>query len=343
MLCIAAVSIPPSHLAAQSDVVASAIEAEPHLADSDQVQVVTGSAKFATLWHPQGVAQYAGTIIDFDANLLVLRTPDNQEMQFQSDRVLHIAFQWRKDEARQASDLVADRQYQAAVTAIQSAYKSGIPQWQQRILIGQLVQALAALEKSRTAGVLFLNLADAHPPAMLYADMPLCWTAREPDAALLKTALDWLNSDSESAQLLGASWLLMGPHRSQAEEALRKLKSSENSTVSQLAAAQAWRSVPPPDTMKYLAEWFEFRDGLLEPLQLGPSEFLAERLMRIGQDELAIGQWVRIGTIHRDRYHRAAAALNSAAQQLQRNGMNQEAQKLHTWITELSPQQPTPQ
>jgi hypothetical protein len=179
-------------------------------------------------------------------------------------------------------------------------------------------------------------MASPRLPTILYAEMPLCWTTREVDAALEETAKKWLFSEDEHAQLLGASWLLLGDAGQAAKEILGSLRSSANQNISRLAIAQAWRLVPPPKTMSELQGWMDYRDALRPPLQIGPTEFIADRLMRIGQVDLAIGQWLRIASQHGDRYHRAVPALKTAAQLLQREGQIEEAEKLNEWIAELA-------
>jgi hypothetical protein len=84
-----------------------------------------------------------------------------------------------------------------------------------------------------------------------------------------------------------------------------------------------------------LNEWFTFRDQLLLPLQIGPTEFLADRLMRVGEPDLAIGQWMRIAATHPARYHRASQALEAAADQLRRLGRDKEMRKLESWAKQL--------
>ena len=79
----------------------------------------------------------------------------------------------------------------------------------------------------------------------------------------------------------------------------------------------------------------DYRDRMLQPLQLGPTEFLADRLQRIGETDLAIGQWMRIATLHADRYDRARRALTAAADSLTRQGRPAEAKKIEAWIDEL--------
>ncbi len=286
-------------------------------------------------WAPPVVRRLTGSITQFDAQRLVWADPDGQVQEVASDRVQRVTPAWENARASSASELVDAHQYRAAVSAIQEALKSGVPRWQQRILISRLVQSLDALGNPRTAGIIFLNLTATDPPAMLYADMPLCWTVREPDKALEAAAIEWLAGDDEHGQLLGASWLLFGQEGERARRTLAQLRSSSNSTLASLAVVQSWRLVPPPQTRAQLPDWIEYRDQLLSPLQLGPTEFLADRLMRIGEPDLAIGQWMRIATMHGDRYHRAAGALESVVSELQRQGRQEESQRLKPWIEQL--------
>jgi len=137
---------------------------------------------------------------------------------------------------------------------------------------------------------------------------------------------------------LGASWMLLGPDREAARAKLLKLHDSKNEAIASIAMAQSWRLVPPLETSAKLAEWFEFRDRLIEPLQIGPTEFIAERCARTGMIDLAIGQWSRIATMHSNRSHRAWNALNAAARTLNQQNRAEEANRFLTWAEEFRAQ-----
>ena len=192
-----------------------------------------------------------------------------------------------------------------------------------------------AIGNSKSAGNIFVDLAAASPPAMLYAVMPLCWTTREPDAALKLAAAQWLDNPGDVQGLLGASWLLFGSNSAKAKQRLTQLQTSETMPIARLASAQLWRLTPPPETKSSLKNWFEFRDSLLQPLRIGPTEFLADRLSRVSLTDLAVGEWTRIATEHGERYHRATQALEAAQQSLQREKRTEEAERLATWIEQL--------
>lgn len=290
------------------------------------------------VWSPPQTRQMLGEIQRFESEQLELVDREGVQHTLPSKYVLRVHPRWRTAEAAQAHQLFRDGKFDQLVTTVPAALKSNLVQWQQRMLIAELVQGAEALGKPQAAGGYFLSLAGSQPPPLLYSAMPLCWTSRDPDQALRDRARQWLqNADDEAARLLGASWLLFTDQQPAAQSATIKLQASSNPVIAQLAVAQGWRIIPPPQTMAELNRWQEFRDKLLPPLQLGPTEFIADRLQRIGEFELAIGEWSRIGSQHGDQPVRARAALASAAEQLKRIGRDDDAQRFETWMNELSP------
>lgn len=287
-------------------------------------------------WDPPKPFVVRGEITEFDQQQLTLIDAETQQpRQISSEQVQRVVPVWVNDQVRQAVQLFETRQYRECVKPLQEALASGVPRWQQRILISYLVRAAWALERPRSAGILFLNLVDNAPPPLLFADMPLCWTTIEPDQALQREAVNWLSDPRPEAQLLGASWLLVTTQRDQAIATINRLRDSKNPTVARLATAQSWRIVPPPEVVPSLKRWSEYRELLIEPLQLGPTELIADRLQRIGESELAVGQWSRIATIHADRYHRASQALRSAAETLRQSGDTDQADRIQAWLSQL--------
>lgn len=298
-----------------------------------------GLADKPEAWKPRASVVVRGEIRQSDGEQVAIIESDGSPRTIPSPQVVGIRPKWRTASAADAHQLFVERNYQAVTTAVPQALKSNLVQWQQRLLIAELVHATVALGKPREAGLYFLSLAKSNPPHLLYADMPLCWTVCEPDQHLQSEAQKWLSSSDESARLLGASWLLFGEYSAPAKQALAQLQTSTHSAISQIATLQGWRLTSPPQTMTQLERWLEYRDQLIPPLQLGPTEFLADRLMRIGQDDLALGQWLRIASQHSDRPFRAHQALLSASRVLKRLGREQEVQRLEAWIEKLAAQE----
>ena len=291
-------------------------------------------------WTSQSKKRYIGSVRQLDANNLIMVVGD-KGLTISSDRVEKVEILWNSPTLKEAMRLFDQREYEKAVTALSAAQRDSaklkIPAWKQRILIAAIVRCADAMGNPRTAGIIFADLAKSSPPpALLYADLPLCWTSREIPSTLRDQSLKWLESDVEVEQLLGASWQLLGPKASDATQVLKQLRQSENKTIAKLAIAQGWRLEPPPRTLGTLQAWLDFRDTLIPPLQLGPTEFLADRLMRVGETDLAIGQLVRIASEHSDRYHRAVLALESAKMLLTRDGKAEQAQRLDPWIQKIA-------
>jgi len=289
-------------------------------------------AKSPDVWMTVQPDRLSGTIEELDDQRIVF-VSGAQRRELPSHRVMHVEPVWRTPAAVEAHRLFSERRYREAKEAISGAVTNDLPRWQQRLLVAEIVDVLAALGDPRLAGGVYLaSLAPNHPPAMLYSQLPINWTTAEPDRALYESAVQWLESDDEHAQLLGASWLLLGADREAARAKLLKLQKSKLEPIAAIAAAQAWRLVPPPETESKMSEWFEFRDRCIPPLQLGPTEFLADRLGRTGSIDLAIGQWSRIATLHADRPHRAAAALAAAQRLLLQQGRPEEAARFGVWL-----------
>ncbi len=309
------------------------VEAQPQ----DIFEYAPVRTKSTDVWNPLATDRLAGSIEEFnDQTIIFIENGARRELP--SHRVLSIQPVWKSEAAVAAHRLFTERRYQSAIEAIPQAVKSNIPRWQQRLLIAELIDAAVATGSLKGACSVFLDsLAPNQPPAMLYSSLPLCWTTEEPDRLVRQAAVDWLASSSEAAQLLGASWLLLGADGQAAQRKLRQLQGSKTEPISALAVAQAWRLATPTETETNLAAWFEYRDRMLEPLQLGPTEFLADRLSRIGKIELAVGQWARIASVHAGRYHRASKALLAAQQRLQEQGRTEEAKRLQAWIEQLQP------
>ncbi len=296
-----------------------------------------GLTEKSDAWTVPLTVQLEGEIKQLDGQRLAMIESDGSPRTVPSQQIVRITPQWRNAAAADVHQMFVERKIKEVVKGVPEALQSNLVQWQQRLLIAELVQSVDALGNPQAAGSYFLSLAKSDPPHLLYADMPMCWSVCEPDEALREQAHQWLQDESEAAQLMGASWLLFGERSTEAKRAFSQLVRSQNSAIAQMAAIQGWRLTPPPQTMSNLTQWFELRDRLIPPLQLGPTEFIADRLMRIGQTELAIGQWLRIASQHADHPHRAAKAIQSAAAQLKRLGRDEEAQRLEAWINQLTP------
>ena len=147
-------------------------------------------------------------------------------------------------------------------------------------------------------------------------------------------AEEWINQELESAQLLGAAWLLVGTKRNLAIETLEQLaRNSKSPVIMAYSKAQLWRTVPPAEILSdRYPRWLSERDKLMLPAQAGPTMLLAERLQQAGQSNLGIPEWLRIVTMHGDRYHLAIKAIPKATEALRSGGRNDEADRVQSLL-----------
>jgi hypothetical protein len=301
-------------------------------------QAVTTNTKVG-LWSPLKTMTLTGKIESFDVKSLVIRvTAEDGTLSTKtiaSDMVQKVVPAWRGTGLVEAMELFDQRKMQEFSKAFGKLDFKTIPEWQAKFVLAKIVQSRDAANQNVIAGESFLRLAnDGAIPELLYADMPLCWTGARTDDVNAK-AQEWLKQESEVARLLGASWLLLGQDALIARRALDELQKSKSPVIAQLAKAQSWRIVPAPETMQQLPTWISERDRMLIPISLGPTEFMMDRLMRIGQNELAIGCAVRIATLHTDNYYRSRRALVAANQLLKKQGRDAEADQVAQWIKKL--------
>lgn len=294
----------------------------------------------ANLWSPHPTTVLSGKIEKLDQLAVEFISSENgQRRKLSSDRIERIDVNWETQAAAQAHERFTKRDYVAVLKNNDEVLRAGgFPRWQQIILLSEIVESFEALGKPEQAGKYFLILAQQSPPDFLFATIPLNWNSRESSPAMDKAAKVWLEDKDEVAGLIGASWLLLGEKSDQAKQRLQKLQASNNRTIARLAAVQLWRVIPPSETTSRMQKWLEARDSLSLPMQLGPTEFLAERFSRVDYPPLAIGEWLRIGANYPEHAYRAAQALEQARERLTRSQfVEKEVQlnSLKSWRGEL--------
>lgn len=305
-------------------------------------RIVYGPAlpRSANLWSPHPTAMLTGKIEKLDQLTVEYTNSENgQRRKLPSDRIERIDVNWGTPAAAEAHARFVQREYVAVLKNNDEVLRAGgFPRWQQVILLTEIVQSFEAIGKPEAAGKYFLILAQQSPPDFLFATIPLNWNSRESSPTMIKAAKEWLADKDEIAGLLGASWLLLGEQGEQAKQRLQKLQSSTNRAVARMAAVQLWRAVPPTETTGRMQKWLEARDSLSLPMQLGPTEFLAERFSRIDRPELAIGEWLRVAATYPEQPHRAAMALEQAAERLTRSEFSEKDSQVSSaraWRDEL--------
>ncbi len=300
-------------------------------------------------WDPRQLFEDTGVVLEWDAKMTVLvRTSATTKTTIPGDFVVRIEPAWANASGEKIHRWFFERHYQSVVKNGKEAINSGLPRWQQRVILAEMIESYSAMGKPNLAGILFVSLAKEDCPQLLLATIPLPWgemSFAEADLSRIQSlSEDWIAHESDAVQLLGAAWLISGAKRLNAIDTLERLaKNAKNPIVSAYARVQLWRTVPPAEILsERLPRWLAERDKLLLPLQAGPTMLLAERLQQAGLSNLAIPEWLRIATMHGDRYHLATKAISKASAGLRSAGRIEEADRVQSLLDRYKTENQSP-
>lgn len=270
-------------------------------------------------WRPRSLIEIKAVVLTWDVDKLVVVKPQgNGPTTLPGDLLVGIEPGWKMGEYSQIQELYQQRKFREVLQRGQAALAmSEIPRWQQRVMISMMVDSAVALKQYTTAGKVFKVLVAESPPDLLLSRIPLPWSDElsEVTAGLSQEALGWMASDAPAMQLLGASWLLGGEHRLAAIDKLKSLGSSGTGLVQEYAKVQLWRLALPEEVLsEKFSAWLEQRDALPIPFQAGPTMLLAHRLEQVKEPKLAVAEWLRVASMHSDRYHLARQAVGRGNQ-----------------------------
>jgi len=312
---------------------ATTIEERLDVAELPLVRLWYAEARPPTLdrWISYPPLLLDGGLIELSgARTLLWNDELQQPRRLDAERVIALEFGWQTPAAEQAHRRFLVGDWPAVISQHPAAIRSGVILWQQRLLLAELVAALAAQQQWGLSGRLFEQLVERDPPPLLLAYGPYAWDGALGGAAdqMQEPARKWLVASQPALQLLGASWLLGGPQRGEAVAVLERLRQDPSSAIAALASAQLWRIVPPAQYSERAVGWLNHRERMLLPLQIGPSWVLADKAMQQGQIDQAVGHWLRIATLHGERYDAAVRAIALAEEALRAAGRSEEAQRL---------------
>ena len=259
-------------------------------------------------WKPRVHLDIHGVVVSWDHEQLVMVRPDgNGPTSFPGDLVIGIDPHWKSSAYQEVHQKYLQHEFREVLQRGQTALSlAQIPRWQQRLLVGEMVEAAVAIGQYATAGRVFKVLALDTPPDLLLSLIPLPWCDElsRVTPGLIQESLAWMENESPILQLMGASWLASTEHRLTAIEKLKSLSSSTPSRVSDFATIQLWRLTPPEEILSQkIQQWIDLRDRLSVPAQAGPTVLLAHRLEQTEEPNLALAEWLRVASMHSDRYH----------------------------------------
>lgn len=267
--------------------------------------------------------RWKGWIVEFTSAGLVLQLGDGTERHFPAEKVAAYSPN-TLEECRKAGEAIREGRIADAVALLVRARSVEPREWRRREITAQLVRCLHALGDYRRAGSEFVTeiiLPDGNSP--FRSCVPLAWFPEDSLSSAEALARTWLGEDSPWVRLLGASYLLTGPHGSQAAAVLERLRLASDRTVAILASAQLWRrtwQVARPDD---LVRWETGLDGLPGELKAGPYYVLGTAWAFRSQREKALLCFLRPPYLWPENRRVAARCLWEAAQLLNAAGAGQ--------------------
>lgn len=286
-------------------------------------------------WEPGRSIEIRGVLVEWEPSRVVLVRKDaSGPTTFPGDQVIGIVPGWKEESFAKVHSLFVSQKFAEVISEGQSILKtSSVPRWQQRLIVAEMVQAASALGQWQVAGKIYSYLAQDTSPQLLLSVIPLPWSDELLAAGkgLREPAAEWIQRSEPEMQLLGASWLIGSEQNGTAIDALKRLSSNDSLLVSNYAQAQLWRTVPPAEIPStYFGKWVELRDAMPLALQAGPTMLLGHRLEQAGTWELAVAEWLRIASLHRDRYHLRNRAIDRAVAACRAAGDGDQADRIAT-------------
>jgi tetratricopeptide (TPR) repeat protein len=267
-----------------------------------------------------------GTILDYTGEAITIDRSPAPPRRYPAERVLGFETEWNSaHQAAQAA--LAERDYSTAARQLADANRVEERVWVRRLILADLMRCYEAAGHLEQAGDVFLAIVASDPSTPAFTEMPLPWFAD--DRVSRAKAQAWLNAPNESsAQLLGASWLLMTTAGAAAQPALKKLAASKDTRIAALAEAQLWRAELIRATAADAEQWESRVEQMPESVRAGPYVVLGQLYDRLGQTDAAALAYLRVPLLYSRRRESAARALVAAARAVRRAGHADEATQL---------------
>lgn len=274
-----------------------------------------------------------GRIVDWRGGALTLefngrqREIDNAEI-VQLQTAWGDSYQAGQSELRQGRTKLAIEQFGYAIE------KETRP-WARRIIRSHLVEAYLAVEQPEDAVKQFLEIVAEDPQTRFLHLAPLPWAGS--GNALVQQAEKWIEARQQVVQLIGASWLLAGPKRSQAIKQLEELSRDIDPGVRSLAIAQLWRTRASVSA-KQTEVWGSLVEKMPRQLRAGPLLVLADAQSKCQKTDQALLNLMRIPILYPEHRSLSAVALYRCASLLNNKGQAKESKAILHELTTKYPE-----
>lgn len=277
-----------------------------------------------------------GDIVDYTGDGLLLRPRAGPERTIPVEQVLAV------ETKRQAPFLEAQAAFTAgraddALALLRDAMSAESRAWARREIAAEIVRCLQAIGNDPAACEVFLKLISEDPRTPYMDCIPLGWTPDQQSSAVESAAQAWLLDTRPAAQLLGASYLLLGSRGTEAAARLRNLSLGRegDSRIALLAVAQLWRTQIPTAPPEEVERWEGTAEKLPLPYRSGPYYVIASAWARHGRADQAATFYLKVGLLCANPRPLVARCLWEAAEALPKTGWEEDAAGVENLRREL--------
>lgn len=227
---------------------------------------------------------------------------------------------------RSGNQLFEENRFADAVVSYRKAVEQEQRRWMRRVILARMVHCYHNMNRIVQAGETFRLILQSDPTTQLLHAMPLDWVSASPPSGVVERARRWIAEEAFPAmRLMGASWLLAGPHRKQAIKTLDSLsKVSESKTsdprIAKLAQAQLWRDQIVTAPVETIAQWKQTVTTLPPNLRAGPYFLLGKLQARHQRHQEAVLALMRVPILYPAQQDVVAESLFAAGEQLNKLG-----------------------
>lgn len=228
----------------------------------------------------------------------------------------------------EAMQRIRQRDFAGALAPLSAAIDAETRPWASAILREQYLTLLEYSGDVRGAAEQFLQILSADSATRHFPSIPLAWDNSATPAGIAPLATRWIQSPVPTIRLLGASWLVGSPDREKALATLQELSRDLEPRIAFLATAQVWRSEWVTADASAVERWAGTIQRMPAPLRPGPLMMLGAARRRLGQTDKALLCLLQVPILHSARLRLARAGLQQAAEWMESEGRQSDANRL---------------
>lgn len=272
-----------------------------------------------------------GTIVEYTGREIRIRVKKGTEpLTYETENVVGVSYTRTRDHAL-GLEAFENNNFEEALRHLGIALDEEERRWVRREILALQVRCAVRMGHYGPAATRFLTIVESDPETHFYKYIPLIWTARELSAEDKTRARQWIESSSATARLIGASFLLDDPLKSEtALQILRKLGTHPDARAFGLSRAQLWRKDITQRKVgaQDLEAWTDHLERTPEELRAGPYYLLGRAYLARGEHEKAAQAFLWLPLVYDENPLLASRACLEAAHALKLAGKPKQSDAL---------------